>query len=382
MTQAYIAAASSATDASQAAHELRQQLDHADLGFVLFFCSAAYDLASLEQALNQAFAGLPLAGCTTAGEITSQGYSQGCISALGFLRPHFAIAATLIDNLQDFSLLKAQQRVDRLIADCRAHQVAPIQGHSFAMTLLDGLSSNEELTLVALNAALGSIPHFGGSAGDDVHLSHTHVFYQGRFHCQAAIVMLVNTPYPFEVFSLHHLQQPGEKMVVTAALPEQRRVLELNAEPAALEYARLLNLPLAALTPAVFALHPLAIRLGEDYYVRSIQSVNADLSLTFYCAIDTGLVLTRMQPTAILQQLEQRLLSLQRQLGPPQLVIGCDCFLRRLEIEQRQLEPQGSALLRQHRVIGFNTYGEHVQGMHINQTFTGVAIGHPRPQVS
>jgi len=28
-------------------------------------------------------------------------------------------------------------------------------------------------------------------------------------------------------------------------------------------------------------------------------------------------------------------------------------------------------------VIGFNTYGEQFNGMHINQTFTGVAIGRP-----
>jgi len=26
-------------------------------------------------------------------------------------------------------------------------------------------------------------------------------------------------------------------------------------------------------------------------------------------------------------------------------------------------------------VIGFNTYGEQFNGMHLNQTFTGVAIG-------
>ena len=36
-----------------------------------------------------------------------------------------------------------------------------------------------------------------------------------------------------------------------------------------------------------------------------------------------------------------------------------------------------SDFLRHHRVIGFNTYGEQFNGMHINQTFTGVVIGQP-----
>ena len=59
------------------------------------------------------------------------------------------------------------------------------------------------------------------------------------------------------------------------------------------------------------------------------------------------------------------------------MIIGCDCFHRRLEIEHLDIVQEASALLRQHKVVGFNTYGEHINGMHINQTFTGVVIGKP-----
>ena len=52
--------------------------------------------------------------------------------------------------------------------------------------------------------------------------------------------------------------------------------------------------------------------------------------------------------------------------------------LRRMEIEALGLEAEASRLLRHHRVIGFNTYGEQHHGMHINQTFTGVVIGQRR----
>ncbi|PZQ35920.1 MAG: GfdT protein, partial [Ectopseudomonas oleovorans] len=68
---------------------------------------------------------------------------------------------------------------------------------------------------------------------------------------------------------------------------------------------------------------------------------------------------------------------LHERLGPPLLTIGCDCFLRRLEIENDGGVESVATLLRQQRVIGFNTYGEQFNGMHINQTFTGVAIGRP-----
>ena len=49
----------------------------------------------------------------------------------------------------------------------------------------------------------------------------------------------------------------------------------------------------------------------------------------------------------------------------------------RLESTERQTLQQASAFFRAHRVFGFNTYGEHFQGVHLNQTFTGVVIAQP-----
>jgi hypothetical protein len=31
-----------------------------------------------------------------------------------------------------------------------------------------------------------------------------------------------------------------------------------------------------------------------------------------------------------------------------------------------------------HRVCAFNTYGEQYRGVHVNQTFAGIAIGSPK----
>ncbi len=368
-------ALSESSDAESVAQDLARQLMHPHLGCVLFFCSAEYDLPALAAALEQYFGGVRLVGCTTAGEITPQGYGRGCVSAVGFDHRSFSIAAARIDALDSFSLLDAQQVVAQLAEECRGSSREPITGHSFALTLLDGLSSREELVLSALNAAFGRIPHFGGSAGDDNHLTRTHVYHDGRFHTGAAVVVLVHTALDFEVFTTHHIQPREEKLVVTAADPASRTVFELNAEPAALEYARLLGLDPQQLDLKTFALHPLAVRLGGQYYMRSIQRVNADLSLTFYCAVENGIVLTAMQPGPLLPNLRGLFERLERRLGPLLLTIGCDCFLRRMEVEARGLVADTAGLLVDQRVIGFNTYGEQFNGMHINRPFTGVAIG-------
>jgi len=367
-----------AKQAEAAAQDLAQQLLCSELGFVLFFCSAEYDLPALSKALEAEFFGVPLVGCTSAGEITSEGYARGCISAIGFDHRHFSIASVLIDEMERFSLYDAQELVENLISDCRGNSLAPIKDHSFALTLLDGLSSREEVVLAALSAALGSIPHFGGSAGDDNHLTHTHVYYDGQFHNGAAVVVLINTHLDFEVFTTHHLQPSSEKLVVTKVDSDSRRVLEFNAEPAAKEYARLIGCRLDELDMHLFASHPLAVKISESYYPRAIQQTNPDQSLTFYCAVENGIVLTAMNTTSLLENVNQLFQGLNQRLGELLITIGCDCFLRRLEIDSKGGQSAIEEVLRKQHVVGFNTYGEQCNGMHINQTFTGVAIGRPR----
>lgn len=383
MTQArfntpIIVAMSDSLIAEEAAQALAEQLCHDQLEAVLFFCSAEYDLSRLAHALNQRFVGINLVGCTTAGEITPRGYDRGTLVALGFHRAWFSVETALVSSMENFHLTQAQQQVDQMIAQLRQRTQHALVGRCFALTLLDGLSSQEELVLLALDSALGSIPHFGGSAGDDIQLANTYVFHQGCFHVEAAVLSLIYTRLDFEVFTTHHMQSLACKLVVTEADADHRRVIELNAEPAALVYARLLGLEVQALNPKIFAQHPLAVKLGQDYYVRSIQKVNEDLSLTFYCAVGNGMVLTAMQPLPILPDLEKRFAQIESRIGEPLITLGCDCFLRRLETEQLESLQQASAFLQQHKVIGFNTYGEHYDGVHINQTFTGVVIGKER----
>ena len=364
-----ITAVSKAIDPAIASQELYQQLN------VLFYCSSTYALDTLAQTMESTFTDVDIVGCTTAGEVTNQGYEQHSIVAIGFSSQYFAICATLIESMEKFDTINAQSTINELVENCQSKELTEIKNNSFLLTLLDGLSSSEEQFLVTLNSAARAIPHFGGSAGDDINLTKTHVYYHGKFYQNAAIVIMVNTILPFEVFTCHHIKRPIEKLVVTDADAANRTVYELNAEPAALEYAKLLNVDLKDLSPEVFSLNPLAVKVGGDYYIRSIQKVNeADLSLTFYCAVDVGIVLTAVEMGDIFSPVTDQLGEISQRYGDPELVLTCDCFLRRLEIEQKGLEARVRSLNAQYNIVGFNTYGEHTNGIHLNQTFTGVFI--------
>lgn len=362
-------------DAVKAAQEIHHSLDDSEAAVVIFFCCVEYDLPMLSGTLSELFGEIPVVGCTTAGEISPAGYIENSITAFSLPAHQFQVESRLIKNLQDFSAQAARELVLEMQSDLQPHVVAPLKTKSFALTLLDGMSIREEIVMNALSSALQGIQLVGGSAGDNLHFRDTHVYFDNQFHSNAAVLMLVNTSCPFYIFSEHHLAQGEEKLVVTEADPYARVVHEFNAEPAALEYCRITGLSLDELNSRAFALNPLAVQLGDQVYIRSIQQVNDDLSLTFFCAIDQGIVLTRMYSTGLVSHTNSILKKIAHEIGDPQLIIGYDCIHRRIEMEKHNLLPAISDLYRQYNVMGFSTYGEQHNELHINHTLSGVALG-------
>jgi hypothetical protein len=110
-------------------------------------------------------------------------------------------------------------------------------------------------------------------------------------------------------------------------------------------------------------------------YVRSIQKANSDGSLTFFCAIEEGVVLRVGHGADLVENLEHAFADIHAAIGTPQLVLGCDCVLRKLEIVQDGLVDRVEAVCRDNNFIGFASYGEQYRGVHVNQTLTGIAIG-------
>jgi hypothetical protein len=130
-----------------------------------------------------------------------------------------------------------------------------------------------------------------------------------------------------------------------------------------------------ALTPFVFAAHPYVVRVGGKNHVRAIQKLNQDESLTFFGAIEEGIVLTIAKSVDLIENLESAFERIQQRIGRPHLVLGFDSVLRYLEATQLGVTDRVGDIMRANNVIGFATYGEQINATHVNQTFTAVAIG-------
>ena len=364
-------------DPDAAIAEIAEGLGDGPFALLILFVSADRPAEAVAAAVGRRFPGQSVVGATTAGEIGLDGYLDGAIVGLALPRSHFRAEVMVIDDLANFAETLSINDVIGLRQRLAVAQ--PTWPCEFALLLSDGLSLKEDNLVSALGPALGEAPLFGGSAGDGVRFQQTRVLASGGFRSNAAVLTIIRTRCRIKIFRFDHLIPTETRMVVTAADPASRLVSEINAEPAAEAYARAVGMDPGQLSPFIFAAHPVVVRMGGKHHVCAIQRIEVNGDLRFFTAIDEGLVLTLAEGQAIVPHLRHSLEDLSSNETPDAIIV-CECILRRLEIEETQVRAVASETLRRHNVIGFNSYGEQFNMLHVNQTFTGVAIYPPGPE--
>ena len=360
------------TEPERAVADIVRQIGAPDLDAVFFFCSPRYDLPALGRELQRAFA-CPVIGCSSAGQIGQGGFQRGGMNALGLGGGQVRVVPQLIQPLADY-----QVQANRVAAAFRDLAAGAGEAHGFGLLLVDGLSMMEERLTSALYQALDNIPIIGGSAGDDLRFQRTQVYFDGQFRSDAAVLAACLARGPIAPFMLGHFVPTGARLVITDSDEERRIIREFNGEPAASAYAEAIGADPAALGPELFSRHPLLLGIGGEQYVRAIARVHADQSLALYCAIETGLVVTIGQSIDPVAALERALEGALARVQEPVAILVCDCILRRLEFENLGIDQRVGALMARHRVFGFSTYGEQFNGVHLNQTLTGIVLGASR----
>lgn len=364
-------ASSAAVDPDQVAADLHAAFGALGPGTIMYFAAESVAPHGLAAALQKPFSDVKTFGCSTAGEIGPDGYANGSTVATFFPATEFQVETVLLQELEHLGPEGGGQAVRGLLD--ALGDAGP--DNSFAMLLVDGLSAREEQVLGSIHSHLGGIPLIGGSAGDAMKFEETFVAEGGTARSGGAVLAIVKTSRPFMAFKTQHFEPGDTRLVITEADPLQRVVREINGAPAAEEFARVLGLTVDQLDPLVFATRPLILRSGGECYVRSVQQVLPDGSLSFLSMIEEGLVLRLAQPGEPGSVLSRQFDEVHARIGDPSLVVAFDCVLRSIEFEHRELFERIGGLLKSNNAVGFSTYGEQWGAMHVNQTLVGVAIG-------
>ncbi|NOZ42575.1 MAG: FIST domain containing protein [Alphaproteobacteria bacterium] len=371
-------AVSISPDEQQAVRELYRGLCSSDKSpaLCLFFCSPNYNLPRLERELRRQFGPIPLIGCTTVGEITPLGYREDSITAVALPKAHFSIITRTISTISRFRIQDGIDLGQQLITELKEN-IPGANGHnSFAFMLIDGLSNAEERVTAAIGSQLGDISLVGGSTSDNWDQKKTSLFDDDGFGQDKAIIILIHTSLPFRVHYTHHYVAGDARAVITEADPVSRIVSEINGLPATAEYARLCGINQRDLNISVCSNHPILMKIGGKYYSRGVAEVNQEnQTIRFACAIGKGVVGAIARPADLITSTARLFDTVHAEIGPPVLVLGCDCAARKMICEERGLIADISRLYMANNVIGLATFGEQYNTIHMNNSFCCVAIG-------
>jgi hypothetical protein len=356
-----------------------------DAQLLLVFCSHGYDLEDLLAAINRRSGGVPLIGCSTAGEIATDGPGDAGVVVTALGGPGFTVSTMSAVNASE-DLRGAGAEVGKCALTLGGHP------HRVLMLLTDGLAGDQQEIVRGAYGVIGaSVPLVGGCAGDDLEMRCTYQMHNDRVLRNAVVGAALGSEAPLGIGVRHGWRRVGEPVVVTSS--SDNRVYTLNNRLAVDVYFEHLDPPAdARRDPAAFTrfalTHPLGLsgRSREDQ-VRFVGEANFDDgSIGFIAEVPQGGLAWFMEgdDASVLEATGAACADALAPLEgrPPLGLIAFDCIARRGVLGDTGISSEVARIAESADgapVAGFYTYGEiartHGQSGFHNQTLVVLAIG-------
>lgn len=341
---------------------------------VMFFSSKKYDIKEVAQIFKEYLPEIDVVGCTTAGELSNQGFTEGSISALSIAADDFEAAPYLMKEINQ----KVIFAKDDILHAASTIGLTPDSDDGFILTLIDSSQAAEEKILSLLRNNFPKLDIVGGSAADE-DFKETLVSVNGEAMENAAAIVFIKTSHEM-LFYKENIYTPTDiQLEVTSANIKDRLVLELNGKPAAEEYARILGIDMDYLRENfrdVFFANPLGRTFGEDIWITAPTSIVDDKAIAFASLILPGTRVKLLKPIDAIAEARKTVETIKQKLPNCKGVILFNCLLRYLQFKKdNQTDIIAQEYAKLGPICGFNTHGEQLQRHHMNQTLTLVAFG-------
>lgn len=326
------------------------------------FCSPDKDLASLLKGVYEAVGTRTLIGCTTAGEISTDGFSIGSAVLGGIASDQIGFETVAIQKIS-----RDSEQAGRDIATAFSDSVCYVQLFS------DGITGNGSAILRGMASVFAKeIPVSGGTSGDAGKFLKTWQFKGDRVFSDSAVAIGFSGDFKLGTGVWSGWSPIGLPKKVTRA--SGNVLYELNGELALNVFERFLGKHARKL-PAVGVEYPLGligpfedIADNENLLLRATMSVNHEQgSIRFAGEIPEGAMvyLTCGDRTSILEGTEKAVRLAIEDLdsaSKPSLVFFYSCMARKIILGLRtkeEIERVRSQFDAPVPILGFYTYGEY-----------------------
>ncbi len=361
----------------------RAALTGPDLRLLLVFARYGYELTELLGGVRAAAPGVPVIGCTTAGEIGPGPPESPGVVVVG-LSGDFCVTTACARGLGE--------RPRRVGEEVGAGLLPlPDRPYRTVIMLTDALAGDQQEMVRGAYGVLGAkVPLIGGGAGDDLRMVTSWQIMDGRAMQDGVVAACIGSDAPFGISVRHGWQSQGESIMVTASCGND--VHTLDDRPALDVYLDRHDAPRGIETRpdefSGFALtRPLTVARRGDVAVRHVVGADPDArALNCGGAVPRGASVWLAHGDVSSTLLSAKFACAEAVSGlegrAPLALLVFDCIGRRLLLgdEGDRMERR---LIRHHAagapVAGFYSFGEigrirGLGGFH-NQTVVALAVG-------
>lgn len=365
---------SASSDSAEAARAIVAGFDGSDPRAIFFFAGVNHDGAAIGRAIEARFPGAVVLGCSSNGEFCERGFGKGGAAAIALGADKIgACAVAMADTSGDVE--EAIRGAAAKIASKLGSDLRDLDPERYAaVALLEGASGREERINEAMGNVAPFLPFVGGSAGDNITFAGTWTWAEGTLERGGTALFVAEMLTPFRAFKTCNFQATDRVVTVTRSTPDKRLIHEIDGEPAAEYYARLIGASPDKLDFATLFMNPLGLMIDDEPWLRSVVRREGD-ALFCACAVAEGSRLNLMRPAPLVEDARRAIEKTRAALGGVASgAIFFNCAFRMVEVQLEGVEAEYHAMLSSSVVhIGLHTNGESYLG-HINQTLTGLVF--------
>ncbi|MDR2518032.1 MAG: FIST C-terminal domain-containing protein [Spirochaetaceae bacterium] len=355
--------------------KLIQEIDQPRIKAVVYFFSIEFERFEPHKALKRAFPQAACIGMSMSGGWCTAGAVEKGLVAMSFSEDEVeAVFTSLKENAASDSAGAAKD----VIADLkRKLGRGPINPNAYLGIVLFSFPCRGEEIMKAFTTEKDlNLPFIGGVAGDELTFTKTLVAVDEKQSAEGLGVMVLKMKIPFFCNHYVHCVPTNTAVTITKADTVTRTVWEIDGQGAAPYYAKLIGLPnVETLKPGDFAAHPMGIVVGDQVYVRSINTLaEGNIGLACACELEPHTKVHILKLGDIIDNARKAVLDAGSFTPNLQGAILFNCVGRYLELKQLGKTAVFNDAFKQLSFIGCNTYGEELFTHH-NQTLTAVFFG-------
>jgi signal transduction histidine kinase/DNA-binding NarL/FixJ family response regulator/HPt (histidine-containing phosphotransfer) domain-containing protein len=351
-------------------------IDQDDIKAVICFFSPSFEQYNPQKAIAAAFPQAVCASVSMYGGWCSDGALETGITAMSLSADEVDEAYySFQEGVKEAPIKAAHAAIAELKQKTSGQKINPDE--YLGLIFFDGLCLGELIMKEFTMEPELNMAFIGGAAADEMTFTKTLVGAGEKLSADGLIVLILKMKIPF--FFNHYVHYlPTDKSFVITRVEIMRRIAwEINGEPAADFYARLVGVDdPGKLTADILAKNPVGLILGDSVYVRSPNRVVDGKGMQFYCYIEAGTRVCLLKQGDIIANAENSLTGALHFIQEIQGSLIFNCAQRHMElIEQHKINAFNNVFSK-YPMIGFNTYGEELFTHH-NQTLTAVFFGTP-----